>query len=109
MDKKSFEAMLTDVETHFVTPKDILVDNELTRTQKIKLLEQWDYDMQLLLAASEENMPNPDSRNSGKVAECIADLRRVMAELGVAHDLEAAGPGKVSASAVETHRHTVSH
>ncbi|HEX9449084.1 MAG TPA: hypothetical protein VF920_13935 [Dongiaceae bacterium] len=101
MEKHAFEAMLTDVATHFATPRDILVNKELSRPQKLKLLQQWDYDMQLLLAASDENMPNTDDSKSGAVAERIAELRRVLSELGAAHDPEAAGPSKVAAPVVD--------
>ena len=106
MDKKTFEGMMTDVAKHFATPQALLEDQDLTRPQKLKLLEQWDYDMQLLLTASEENMPSPDGSQSGQVAVRIADLRRVLAELGAAHDPEAAGPGKVAGTVVEKPRQT---
>ena len=106
MDKKTFETMLTDVAKHFATPQEIVMDQALTRPQKLKLLEQWDYDMQLLLTASEENMPNTNRSEGGQVAVCIADLRKAMADLGAAHDPEAAGPGKVGAAVVEKPRQT---
>lgn len=104
MDKKSFEDMLTDVAKHFAQPQDLVDDKDLTRPQKLKLLEQWDYDMQLLLTASEENMPAGDGGSSGKVAETVKALRKAMADLGAAHDPDAGGPGKVGGPVVDTQR-----
>jgi hypothetical protein len=103
MDKQVFDAMLTDVAAHFTTPREVQRHTDLSRPQKLKLLQQWDYDMQLLLAASDESMTSSDTSKSGAVAERIAELRRVQAELGAAHDPEAAGPGKVAGPMVETH------
>ena len=107
MDKKPFEDMLTDVAKHFAKPQDIVHDDRLTRPQKLKLLEQWDYDMQLLLTASEENMPSADGGSTGGVAEQVKALRKAMADLGAAHDPDAAGPGKVGAPVLDKpHRPT---
>jgi hypothetical protein len=96
METPTFDSMSMDVAKHFATPKDILVDQTLTRSQKIKLLQQWDYDMQLLLAASDESMTNSDVSKAGAVAERIRALRLALAELGAAHDPEASGPAKVA-------------
>ena len=104
MDKKSFDGMQTDVAKHFAKVQDLVDDENLTRPQKVKLLEQWDYDMQLLLTASEENMPNSDSGSSGKVAETIKQLRQALTDLGAAHDPDAAGPGKVGGPVVDPQR-----
>lgn len=96
MENQPFDSLLSDVAKHFATPRDILVEPALTRPQKVKLLEQWDYDMQLMLTASEESMTNNNSHKAGAVAERIRELRKLRAELGAAHDPEAAGPGKVA-------------
>lgn len=109
MEKKSFEDMLTDVGKHFAKPRDIVADDRLTRPQKLKLLEQWDYDMQLLLTASEENMPSNDGSSSGNVAENVKELRKAMADLGAAHDPDAAGPGKVGAAVVDKPARVTAH
>jgi len=101
MEKKTFESMMVDVGKNFAKPRDIVADETLSRPQKLKLLEQWDYDMQLLLTASEENMPSNDGSSSGDVAERIKDLRAAMADLGAAHDPDAAGPGKVAGAVVD--------
>lgn len=101
MEARHFEPLLTDVAKHFAKPGDILGDDRFTRQQKLKLLEQWDYDLQLLLTASEENMPSGDSSASGKVSEQVVELRHVLSELGAPHDPEAVGPAKIGAPVVD--------
>ncbi|HVJ40626.1 MAG TPA: hypothetical protein VM639_03985 [Dongiaceae bacterium] len=101
MEGRHFEPLLTDVAKHFAKPQDILTDERFTRQQKLKLLEQWDYDLQLLMTASEENMPSSDSNASGKVSEQVVELRHVLSELGAPHDPEAVGPGKVGVTVVD--------
>jgi len=103
MEARHFEPLLTDVAKHFGRPQDILADGRFTRQQKLKLLEQWDYDLQLLMTASDENMPSGDSAATGKTSEQVTELRQVLTELGAPHDPEAAGPSKVGAPVVEKH------
>src|SRR5215813_10417467 len=104
MEARHFEPLLSDVAKYFGRPRDILGDQRLTRQQKLKLLEQWDYDLQLLMTASEENMPSGDSNATGQASDQMTELRQALSELGAPHDPEAAGPSKVGASAVEKRR-----
>jgi hypothetical protein len=106
MEARHFDPLLTDVAKHFARPRDILADERFTRQQKLKLLEQWDYDLQLLMTASEENMPSGDDNSSGQTGEQVAELRQALADLGAPHDPEAVGPGKVGAPVVEKRRRT---
>lgn len=108
MEARHFEPLLTDVAKHFDRPRDIQADERFTREQKLKLLEQWDYDLQLLLTASEENMPSGDTGTTGKTSEQVTELRHVLAELGAPHDPEAVGPGKVGTPVVDKRRHAAS-
>ncbi|HWT98666.1 MAG TPA: hypothetical protein VN229_13660 [Terriglobales bacterium] len=108
MEARHFEPLLTDVAKHFGRPQDILADERFTRQQKLKLLEQWDYDLQLLMTASEENMPSGDDTSSGRTSEQVTELRQVLIELGAPHDPEAVGPGKVGTPVVEKHRRDAS-
>lgn len=102
MEQTDFEALLPDVAQHFGEPRNILADKRLTREQKLKLLEQWDYDLQLLMTASEENMPSGDGSATGKASEQLTELRHVLAELGAPHNPEGVGPGKVGTPVVDT-------
>ena len=90
--KGAYEEMLGDVAAHFASPADIVDAPDLGRDRKIALLKQWDYDLQLLLTASEENMPGD---SSGDTAEMIRKVHKALATLGVKPDPQKAGPGKV--------------
>lgn len=94
MDQTQYEKMLTDVASHFDSPAAIVAARNLRRNQKIALLKQWDYDLQLLLTASEENMPGA---GTGEAAETLRQVHRAMATLGVRPDSRKAPPGKLHA------------
>jgi len=100
MEKQQFEEMLADVGKHFSSPDALIAASDLTRPQKLKLLEQWDYDMQLLLTASEENMTGGGTDATATSADQVTQIRNAMKELGAEHDPEATGPGKVGAAVV---------
>jgi hypothetical protein len=97
-DNDAYEEMFGDVAAHFASPGDIVDAPDLARDRKIALLKQWDYDLQLLLTASEENMPGD---SSGDTAERIRQVHKALATLGVKPDLQKAGPGKVHAAEAE--------
>jgi len=97
-DNETYEKMLVDVAAHFAAPADIVDAPGLGRDQKIALLKQWDYDLQLLLTASEENMTGD---SPGDTAEKVRQVHKAMAKLGVKPDLQKAGPGKVQAAEVD--------
>jgi hypothetical protein len=44
--------------TQFACPEDILVDKHLSAIDKDSLLEDWKTDLELLVTATEENMPD---------------------------------------------------
>ena len=90
--EKDYEEMLTDVSAHFRTPADLLAAEGLTREQKIALLKQWDYDLQLLLTATEENMTGTGVHAT---AEKVRAVHAAMAKLGLELDPEAPGDAKV--------------
>jgi hypothetical protein len=95
---EAYEKMLVDVAAHFASPADIVDALDLARDRKIALLKQWDYDLQLLLTASEENMPGD---SPGDTAEKIRQVHKALATLGVKPDPQKSGPGKVHAAEVE--------
>ncbi|MET1026934.1 MAG: hypothetical protein ABWY00_07190 [Dongiaceae bacterium] len=99
MQKTQFEEMLVDVGKYFKSPDELISSGDLTRPQKLKLLEQWDYDMQLLLTASEENMTGSTDSTAAS-AHKVTEIRKALSDLGAEHDPEATGPGKVGASVV---------
>jgi hypothetical protein len=97
-DNEAYEKMLADVAAHFASPADIVDAPALARDRKIALLKQWDYDLQLLLTASEENMLGD---SLGDTAEKIRQVHKALATLGVRPDPQKAGPGKVHTAEAE--------
>jgi hypothetical protein len=95
MQTKQFDVALQDVAKVYGSPADLLGDDDLTRPQKLKLLQQWDYDLGLLLVAAEENMTGPDS---GKTSERLRVVRDAIKRLGVDADPEetASSPNKMA-------------
>jgi hypothetical protein len=95
MDKQDFEKALLDVSKAFATPEDICHHPDLTRQQKLKLLQQWEYDLQLLLVAAEENMPSQGRTSEpGNTAELVRQIHKLVAQMGAEADPEKSGPAK---------------
>jgi hypothetical protein len=101
MDKQEFEKALLDVSKAFASPEDICHHADLTREQKLKLLQQWEYDLQLLLVAAEENMPRQaetgdttETTEPGDTAELVRRIHKLVAEMGAQADPEKTGPAK---------------
>ena len=80
MQEKAFEAAMLDVAKAYGSPAQLLADDDLTRAQKLKLLQQWDYDLGLLLVAAEENMTGP---GASVTAERMRSVRDAIKRLGV--------------------------
>lgn len=93
MPKQDFETAMQDVAKAFGSPAELLAADHLDRVQKLKLLQQWDYDLGLLLVAGEENMTGP---GSGATSERLRAVRDAIARLGADKDLEKSPTGKVS-------------
>ncbi|MBI2256115.1 MAG: hypothetical protein HYU58_15945 [Proteobacteria bacterium] len=101
MQQKQFETAMQDVAKAYGSPADLIADDELTRPQKLKLLQQWDYDLGLLLVAAEENMTGP---GSSVTAERMRTVRDAIKLLGVEVDPDdphaVAASGKVAGVAI---------
>jgi hypothetical protein len=54
-----FEKALLDPGLVFKTPNEVLTESLLSREQKIKILERWEYDARELQVAAEEGMEGP--------------------------------------------------
>jgi len=52
----NFTDAVHDPEGSFKSPQEVVLDSSLTREQKIKILEQWEWDARELQVAEEENM-----------------------------------------------------
>lgn len=56
MFKTKYEKALLDPTSVYRTPMEVVTDRMLTKEQKIKVLQQWEYDAKELQTAEEENM-----------------------------------------------------
>lgn len=79
----------------FRRPADILEAGTIARPEKIRLLQQWETDLRLLLVASEENMSGD---GQGAVAERLREVRAALDELGVEASETAGVPNKTGVS-----------
>lgn len=58
----------------FKTPKEVLVDPNLSRDSKIEILRQWEIDARLLAVADEENMGQGENSHLGAVVSALIAL-----------------------------------
>lgn len=108
MDKQDFEKALLDVSKAFESPEDICRQADLTPAQQLSLLQQWEYDLQLQLVAAEENMPaQGETSGSGKTAELVQRIHKLVAQMGAEADPEKTGPAK--AGGIEVPEKTAPH
>jgi len=54
------DAVVLDAAAYFESPMAVVRDSRLTREQKVRVLESWVRDAQLLSQAEAENMPGAD-------------------------------------------------
>jgi hypothetical protein len=70
----TLEQMLLDPAAVFAAPEDVLVHEELTREQKIRVLRLWEHDAAEGEVATEEGMPGNDE---GLLRTILLALHRV--------------------------------
>lgn len=75
-----FQRALYDPKSAFEYPKDVLADDTLTKEQKLKVLQQWEYDARELQVAEEENMLGDSSPTM------LNRIVRALRKLDNAHD-----------------------
>jgi hypothetical protein len=74
---------LTDPSRVFNTPQDVLLDNDLTRSQKIDILNRWASEIRDIEVAEEENM---QGNNYLDILETIlSSLRTLDATVDLEH------------------------
>ena len=82
---------LVDPALVFKAPEEVVADNELSREQKIKILQRWEYDVRELQVAEEEGMEGPQPVTLGVVL-------RALRTLGAPADTERSAPTKQGGS-----------
>ncbi len=69
----------------FEHPENIVAARDLSAEQKVKLLQDWEYDLRLMLVASEENMT---AGQPGRTLDLFGRVRACLNTLGVPADEE---------------------
>lgn len=77
-----FERALSNVKSEFDSPTAITNAPDLNHDEKVKLLQEWDYDLRLMMVASEENMPAENARADTKVADLLQEVSKCLSQLG---------------------------
>lgn len=74
MEDKNIEQALIDPAGEFNTPEELVMNEELSREQKIEILRRWEYDVRELQVAEEENMPGPQPIALDRVLKALRSL-----------------------------------
>lgn len=62
MDREAYEKALLNPADTFDDPQDVVSHDELSREQKVEILERWKHDAEELVTASGEGMDGGDAR-----------------------------------------------
>ena len=71
----------------FKSPQEIVSNRELSRDQKIEILQQWEQDARLMEVAEEESMSGPQPK-------LLQPIREALHALNFWPDTENSGPSK---------------
>jgi hypothetical protein len=82
------DTAILDPSAVFETPERLRESAELTRAEKVELLERWAYDDSEMSVAIEEGMPE------GRPSDLQQRILLALADLGAKVDLEHTGPTK---------------
>lgn len=87
---KNIGKIVANPSSHFKTPHDVVIDEKLSREEKIKILHSWEYDARELEVAEEESMIShkPD---------LLRRVKKALYELNVACDPDDKPPTKQGA------------
>ena len=75
-----FDTVATNPAAYYSSPEAVLDDPELTREQKLRLLEEWEIDLKRTLESDSEGMaqgPDTESDDQSQQADDAALLRQV--------------------------------
>jgi len=62
MDREAYEKALLNPADTFGDPQDVVASQDLTREQKVEILERWKHDAEELVVASGEGMSGGDAQ-----------------------------------------------
>jgi hypothetical protein len=83
-----FEKVKLNPAAVFKSPQEVVSSQELSREQKIEILQRWEQDARSMEVADEENMPGPQPK-------LLQPIRDALHTLNYWPDTEHSGPSKV--------------
>lgn len=83
----NIDQALRDPSGAYRVPAEVLNDRELSRDEKIRVLQRWEYDARELEVAEEENM-------AGGPPDLLDEVLTALRELGAQADMEHRPPTK---------------
>lgn len=78
MDEHRLAKAILDPPSVFVTPQDVLTDENLTTSQKIEILRRWEYDAREVSVAEDEGMP---ARNGETLQQILQALEKLVGDI----------------------------
>ena len=82
-----FEKALVNPTAVFKEPRQVILNKELSREQKVEILRRWEYDARLLEVAEEESMSGPQPVR-------LQEIRHALHTLGFYPDPDRSGTTK---------------
>ena len=71
------ESAISDPTRHYARPMDVVHDDSLDAEEKLKILESWKKDAELLSTAQDENMSGGERAQVQDVSLALTELDRV--------------------------------
>lgn len=87
-DEVDFETALADPSAYYAHPADIVGDDQLTRAQKCRFLEEWAQDVTDRQQAADEGMDSVNSADTAADADLIRSIHAGLDQLAAAKDAE---------------------
>ncbi|TMJ39418.1 MAG: hypothetical protein E6G89_07510 [Alphaproteobacteria bacterium] len=75
MTKSLVDQAIADPSRMFPNPMDVLAAKDLSREEKIKVLQSWEHDAKRLLESADENMTDERGRERNQLPEIQKALR----------------------------------
>jgi len=71
---KRLSRALLDPATEYRDPNDVLIDSDLSESEKIEILRRWEYDASEVSVAEEEGMPSGEGSTLNQVLQALHQL-----------------------------------
>ncbi len=75
-----YEKAMLNPTSVYRLPMEVVNDRMLTKEQKIKVLQQWEYDAKELQTAEEENMPELTEEKKGSMLSRVLEALHALGE-----------------------------